>query len=180
MDAREYLARKGLDGSRDEKRPNTLEEKAWERARESGVQQPRAGTPHDWEEWERHHQTLAEEAGTIEQKFNRDLYRSSVATREPARQPHAAVQEYVPPTARTSAHDGEVESPGPRAGLKEAWQATPSLRFAYGVLAVLFPPAAVGLAGGGTKRTVISLLLTLLGWLPGCLYVWWWLRRQMN
>ena len=50
MDAREYLARKGLDGSRDEPRPNSLEEKAWERARQSGDQQPRAGTPHDWED----------------------------------------------------------------------------------------------------------------------------------
>ncbi len=60
MDAREYLARKGLDGERDKERPNTLEEKAWYRAREAGDHRPRAGTPHDWEDWERYHETLAE------------------------------------------------------------------------------------------------------------------------
>ena len=36
MDAREYLNRKGVGLDRDPDRPNTLEEKAWERARGAG------------------------------------------------------------------------------------------------------------------------------------------------
>ena len=56
MDAREYLNRKGVGSERDPDRPNTLEEKAWERARGSGHQRPKSGTPHDWEDWERHHE----------------------------------------------------------------------------------------------------------------------------
>ncbi len=40
MDAREYLNRKGVGLDRDPDKPNTLEEKAWERARGSGQQRP--------------------------------------------------------------------------------------------------------------------------------------------
>lgn len=40
MDAREYLNRKGVPLDRDADRPNTLEEKAWERARGLGMSAP--------------------------------------------------------------------------------------------------------------------------------------------
>ena len=170
MDAREYLARKGLDGSRDEARPNSLEEKAWERARQSGDQQPRAGTPHDWEDWERYHQTLAEGASVIEQKFDRETQRQRAEAHVPPRQAaNAMVQEYIPPSdtgAETSKAPTRIT--------------TPASRFAYGALVLLFPPAAVGLSGGGTRRILISLALTLLGWLPGCIYAGLWLKRQMS
>ena len=168
MDAREYLARKGLDGSRDEARPNSLEEKAWERARQSGDQQPRAGTPHDWEDWERYHQTLAEGASVIEQKFDRETQHQRDAAHEPSQQAgNAVVQEYIPPTDR-----------GTDTGKTPISITTPASRFAYGALVVLFPPAAVGLAGGGSRRVFISLALTLLGWLPGCIYAGLWLKRN--
>ena len=168
MDAREYLARKGLDGSRDEARPNSLEEKAWERARQSGDQQPRAGTPHDWEDWERYHQTLAEGASVIEQKFDREMQRQRDEAHEPTRQSaNAMVHEYIPPS-----------DTGGDTGKAHAGITTPASRFAYGALVVLFPPAAVGLAGGGSRRILISLVLTLLGWLPGCIYAGLWLKRH--
>ena len=51
MDAREYLNRKGVGVSGESDRPNTLEEKSWERARGAGEQRPKSGTPHDWEDW---------------------------------------------------------------------------------------------------------------------------------
>ena len=44
MDAREYLNRKGVGLDRDPDRPNTLEEKAWERARGAGSHRPNSGT----------------------------------------------------------------------------------------------------------------------------------------
>ena len=168
MDAREYLARKGLDGSRDEARPNSLEEKAWERARQSDQQQPRAGTPHDWEDWERYHQDLAEGASVIEQKFDREAQHQRDAAHEPSRQSaNATVQEYIPP--------GETGTDTNKTPISIT---TPASRFAYGALVVLFPPAAVGLAGGGSRRVFISLALTLLGWLPGCIYAGLWLKRH--
>jgi hypothetical protein len=68
MDAREYLNRKGVGLDRDPHRPNTLEEKAWERARGAGSHRPNSGTPYDWEDWERYHDDLAEGADTLEQK----------------------------------------------------------------------------------------------------------------
>ena len=77
MDAREYLARKGLDGERDKERPNTLEEKAWDRARESHDHRPRAGTPHDWEDWERYHDVLADGAESLEQKIDAEAHRQA-------------------------------------------------------------------------------------------------------
>lgn len=167
MDAREYLARKGLDGSRDEARPNSLEEKAWERARQSGDQQPRAGTPHDWEDWERYHQTLAEGASVIEQKFDREMQRQRGEVDEPSRQSaNAMVKEYIP--SDTSADTSKAHTS----------ITAPASRFAYGGLVVLFPPAAVGLSGGGSRRVFISLALTLLGWLPGCIYAGLWLKRH--
>ncbi|MBB3142176.1 YqaE/Pmp3 family membrane protein [Halomonas organivorans] len=160
MDAREYLARKGLDGERDRERPNTLEEKAWSRARESGDHRPRAGTPHDWEDWERYHEQLAEGAETLEQKIDHDAHRRALEHE------HDSVQHFTPDTPERSApvettpaasEASLVERPGPFAALV--------------ALAVLLPPLAVGLAGGGKQRVLIALGLTLLGWLPGVAYV---------
>ncbi len=70
MDAREYLARKGVAIGKDEDKPNTLEELAWSRARQSGQRPPRAGTPHDWEDWARYHDELAGEAEALGQKID--------------------------------------------------------------------------------------------------------------
>ncbi len=79
MDAREYLNRKGVGLEREPERPNTLEEKAWERARGSGNQRPKAGTPHDWEDWERFHDDLTEGVETLEQKINKEAHRKALA-----------------------------------------------------------------------------------------------------
>ena len=76
MDAREYLNRKGVGLDRDPDRPNTLEEKAWERARGAGSHRPNSGTPYDWEDWERYHDDLAEGADTLEQKIDKEAHRN--------------------------------------------------------------------------------------------------------
>ncbi|WP_340163038.1 hypothetical protein [Vreelandella populi] len=70
MDAREYMARKGLDGGKDEERPNTLEELAWSRARGASSKRPKSGTPHDWEDWERYHEELAAGSERLIQKID--------------------------------------------------------------------------------------------------------------
>lgn len=70
MDARDYLARKGIELDREEDRPQTLDELAWSRAREAGSRPPRSGTPHDWEDWERYHDQLAENSDSIAQKID--------------------------------------------------------------------------------------------------------------
>ncbi|WP_110687906.1 hypothetical protein [Salinicola aestuarinus] len=59
MNARDYLAKQGIPLDRDEAKPQSLEEKAWARAQEAAKHGPRSGTPHDWEDWERHHDALA-------------------------------------------------------------------------------------------------------------------------
>ncbi|SDL08425.1 hypothetical protein SAMN05192555_102363 [Franzmannia pantelleriensis] len=74
MDARQYLAKKGLNLDKDDDKPNTLEELAWSRAREAGQHRPRSGTPHDWEDWERYHDTLAEGAEELGQKINHQAH----------------------------------------------------------------------------------------------------------
>lgn len=74
MDAREYLARKGLDVDKEEQRPNTLEELAWSRARSAGHERPRSGTPYDWEDWERYHEALAGDADALEQKIDPEAH----------------------------------------------------------------------------------------------------------
>ncbi|MGR4067593.1 YqaE/Pmp3 family membrane protein [Halomonas sp. LR3S48] len=168
MDAREYLARKGLDGRRDEERPNTLEEKAWERARQAGGHQPHAGTPYDWEDWQRYHEELAEGAETIDQKIDHEAHRQGRESAPTEHETNAAVQEYVPPADA---------SPVPSI---PAWQESAALRFSYKALAVLLPPLAVGLAQGGGGRVIVCLFLTLLGWVPGCLYAWSWLNRRLG
>lgn len=174
MDAREYMARKGLDGSRDEERPNTLEEKAWERARQAGGHQPRAGTPHDWEDWERYHDKLAEGADTIEQKIDHEAHRQAKEEAEGVSEAEPVVREYVPPkTHEKMASVRQVPPSMSSLGRQDSL----TLRFSLMALALLLPPLAVGLSRGGAGRIAICLLLTLLGWLPGCLYAWWWLRR---
>lgn len=169
MDAREYLARKGLDGRRDEERPNTLEEKAWERAREAGAHQPRAGTPYDWEEWTRYHEELTEGADAIQQKIVAEAHRRAArdehrtvtvmdaAQVAPARQRQPACEAMTPPEKR---------------------QESPAMVLALKALAVLMPPLAVGLTEGGRRRVTVSCLLTLLGWVPGILHAWAWLRSR--
>ncbi len=85
MDAREYLNRKGVPLDRDADRPNTLEEKAWERARGSGHERPKSGTPHDWEEWERYHGDLAPDADEITQKIDEEAHRKATAEKPSSR-----------------------------------------------------------------------------------------------
>jgi uncharacterized membrane protein YqaE (UPF0057 family) len=157
MDAREYLARKGLDGDRDTERPTTLEEKAWARAREAGDHRPRSGTPHDWEEWERHHDTLADGAETLQQKIDRKAHRRLLE--------HPAPEGIDAHEARGTRPPGEEDvAPSPTAPA----QGEP--RTALLALAVLMPPLAAGLVRGPAGRVWRCLLLTLLGWVPGVLY----------
>ena len=165
MDAREYLAKKGLSGERDSERPTTLEEKAWSRARGAGDHRPRAGTPHDWEEWERHHDELAEGAETLQQKIDYEAHRELLEHEaEEARQRGESVQTFTP--EEVSGKTGsrvEFPEPGPRGPIL--------------ALAILMPPLAVGLSRGGSTRVGLNLLLTLLGWLPGVWHALRWVRR---
>ncbi|MFO8047254.1 MAG: YqaE/Pmp3 family membrane protein [Halomonas sp.] len=162
MDAREYLARKGLDGDRDVERPTTLEEKSWARAREAGDQRPRAGTPHDWEDWERYHDDLADGAETLQQKINRDAHRRLLEHPDPD-----GAEEYP---NRSGSHLGRDVG---GAAAPPADAAAPlEHRTALLMLTVLMPPLAVGLARQPIKCVGLCLLLTLLGWVPGVLYAW--------
>ncbi|WP_104201678.1 YqaE/Pmp3 family membrane protein [Billgrantia saliphila] len=179
MDAREYLARKGLDGKRDEERPNTLEEKAWERARQSGEHRPHAGTPYDWEDWERYHDELAEDAETIEQKIDREAHRHELERTEQERAADKPVQHYEP-AAEPAVQASQAPPAVGRSTAEEAWAASPSLRLSLKALAVLMPPLAVGLSRGGGQRVALNLLLTLLGWVPGIVHAWRWLGRALR
>ena len=38
------------------------------------------------------------------------------------------------------------------------------------ILNIVFPPLAVGLRHGLTGTLLINILLTMLGWLPGCIH----------
>ncbi|MDR5867720.1 YqaE/Pmp3 family membrane protein [Halomonas koreensis] len=182
MDAREYLARKGLDGERDRERPNTLEEKAWSRAREAGEHRPRAGTPHDWEDWERYHDELAEGAESLEQKVDHQAHRQALG------EARDAVQQFTPRAgeAATLAGAGERDAspasagrdPAPHGAPGHAGPVRPEPFVALVALGVLLPPLAMGLAGGGGRRVLVALGLTLLGWLPGAIYAVHWLRRR--
>ncbi|MCE9684464.1 YqaE/Pmp3 family membrane protein [Halomonas alkalisoli] len=168
MDAREYLARKGIGQGREEERPNTLEEKAWERARGAGDHKPHAGTPYDWEDWERYHDELAEGAEKIEQKIDHDAHRHGLASSS-----RDAVQHVTPPDAGHSHIGGAHQSQD------AARVYSTALRVALKLLAVLMPPLAVGLSHGGRRRIVVNLLLTLLGWVPGMIHAFMWLRRVL-
>lgn len=174
MDAREYLARKGVDGERDRERPNTLEEKAWARAREAGDHRPRAGTPHDWEEWERFHGDLADDADSIDQKIDHDAHRRALDHESPASREKAVVGSYTPPSDN-EAPDGHSQSaPGesPDETPGDTPEEPPWLRLMLKILAVFMPPLAVGLAGYSSRRVLVALALTLLGWVPGVVYAW--------
>lgn len=196
MDAREYLNRKGVGVERDPDRPNTLEEKAWARARGSGDERPKSGTPHDWEDWERYHTDLAEQADTLEQKIDKQAHRKAVererrevqvnaqsaqaSAREPARpaEPQTSpVEHFTPePVGRTST---PANGPINRNVSNHPQQGEPAaLKAAYAALAVLLPPLAVGLTGAGRNRVLIALVLTLMGWLPGALYALNWVLRR--
>ncbi|MDN7133927.1 YqaE/Pmp3 family membrane protein [Halomonas sp. MC140] len=173
MDAREYLNRKGVGVERDADRPNTLEEKAWERARGAGFKRPKSGTPHDWEDWERHHDDLAEGAETLEQKIDKDAHRS---TQEQAAQVHArpataSVEHFTPPPVAVREQPRNQTS-------EQVAAPTSGLALAYQALALLLPPLAVGLTQGGGKRVAIAVVLTVAGWLPGVAYAFWWLQRR--
>mgnify|MGYP002651752024 CR=1 FL=1 len=191
MDAREYLNRKGVGLEREPERPNTLEEKAWERARGSGNQRPKAGTPHDWEDWERFHDDLTEGVETLEQKINKEAHRKALAraqekaeaseakapntqvTNTPAHAPDP-VGHYTPPAvAQPASLSASQASPG-----QPPVQEPAALRLAYRALAILLPPLAVGLTDGGGQRVTTATLLTLLGWLPGVIYAWRWLGKH--
>lgn len=183
MDAREYLSRKGVALDSDPDRPNTLEEKAWARARDAGHKRPRTGTPHDWEDWERHHDDLAEGAEALEQKIDKDAHRQAGPRNTPADQA-AGVQHFTPsPSSSPSSSSPPTSSPSSsslpgKASAEDEEKAStfmpetlsPSLKAAYTALAVLLPPLAVGLLGGGVRRVVITSVLTLLLWVPGVVY----------
>ena len=70
MNARDYLAKQGIALDKEEEKPQSLEEKAWARAREAMEHGPRSGTPHDWEDWERHHEALASDSRSISAKVS--------------------------------------------------------------------------------------------------------------
>ncbi|MGM0858575.1 MAG: YqaE/Pmp3 family membrane protein [Pseudomonadota bacterium] len=173
MDAREYLNRKGVPLDRDADRPNTLEEKAWERARGAGHERPKSGTPHDWEEWERYHGDLAPDADEITQKIDKEAHRKAAADKpgSPKAKPPVdnSVEHFTPEQPAEAAPSAE---PPPLTAMPS------SVKAAYFALAVLFPPLAVALTGGGTRRIVIASVLTLCVWLPGVIFALIWLRRH--
>lgn len=181
MDAREYLNRKGVGLDRDPDRPNTLEEKAWERARGAGHKRPKSGTPHDWEDWERHHDDLAEGAETLEQKIDKEAHRLAEerAVKGAAEPTSSTVEHFTPPPKATPSP--APVSPPKTADAQQAEQTVPepsALKLAYYALALLLPPLALGLTQGGGKRVGLAILLTLAGWLPGVVYAIWWLQRR--
>lgn len=177
MDAREYLNRKGVGLDRDPDRPNTLEEKAWERARGSAHQRPKSGTPHDWEDWELHHDDLADGAETLEQKIDKEAHRLAQerAAKAAARPAASTVEHFTPPPKVEAAPAQVVSSEQPA---QSTMPEPASLTLAYQALAIMFPPLAVGLTSGGSKRVMISAVLTLAGWVPGAIYAWLWIQRR--
>lgn len=175
MDAREYIARKGIDSGREPERPNTLEEKAWARAREAGGQPPHAGTPHDWEDWEKYHDALADAADQLDQKINHEAHRRAVE-----HSGQSAVQSFTPDAGDAVRVGRDGKAPKSQKAPSPAISAPAVPRFALIMLAILMPPLAVGLAGGGGARIAINLLLTLLGWLPGVGHALWWLIRDQR
>lgn len=201
MDAREYLNRKGVGVEREPDRPNTLEEKSWERARGAGQQRPKSGTPHDWEDWERYHDDLAQGATELEQKIDKQAHRKEA--REPVSPQRAqpVVEHFTPPVSSPESNlspapaksnnarlEAKAESPQSektdfeKTKPEEPDATSPSnepkaLKVAYMALAVLLPPLALGVTNAGATRILIGVVLTLLGWLPGVIYALWWIKR---
>ena len=99
MDAREYLNRKGVGVEREPDRPNTLEEKSWERARGAGQQRPKSGTPHDWEDWERYHDDLAQGANELEQKIDKQAHRKEAHEQADTQRAQPVVEHFTPPVS---------------------------------------------------------------------------------
>ena len=170
MDAREYMARKGIDTGREQERPNTLEEKAWARAREAGGQRPHAGTPHDWEDWEKYHEALAEDADQLDQKIDHEAHRHAVE-----HESQSAVKSFTPAAGDAARVGRDEQTPRSTEAQALSSGAPAAPLIALSILAILVPPLAVGLAGGGRARIAINVLLTLLGWLPGVGHAFWWL-----
>lgn len=191
MDARQYLAQKGLDGKSDKRPQLTLEEKSWARARAAGEHRPHAGTPHDWEDWERYHEQLAEGAEQLEQKIDPEeqpVAESKVAENKVVENKVVEKKEAVSSqglaTQQASADQNGVQhySPDTQARPSAADVGRPPLRplAAYVALGVLLPPLAVVLSDGGARRAALSLLLTLFGWLPGVVHALHWILRARN
>lgn len=185
MDAREYLNRKGVTLEHEPDKPNTLEEKAWERARDSGHARPKTGTPHDWEDWERYHDDLAEDAEALEQKIDKQAHRKkeegSTNKESEAPGPRQAAAAMSGAAARKDDAVGQyvplgAAAPKETASHPEA-SAPPAVGLALRSLAVLLPPLAVGLSGGGQQRILINVLLFVLGWIPGIFHAWRWLNQ---
>lgn len=173
MDAREYLNRKGVPLDRDADRPNTLEEKSWERAREAGHQRPKVGTPHDWEEWERYHDDLAHDADALTQKIDKDAHRKTTGNDSTKTETTPSVDKSVEFFTPEKPTDSEPATQSPPLSAMPS-----SVKAAYFALAVLFPPLAVALTDGGARRIAIAAVLTLCVWLPGVIFALAWLRRQ--
>lgn len=186
MDAREYLNRKGVGLDKEPDKPNTLEEKAWERARGSGHQRPKSGTPFDWEEWERHHSDLAADAESLEQKIDKEAHRKALEKEKQDK----ALKKAQDSASETPSGQGGVSHFDPSSSAQPASgqslsagaqdpapvQAMPgAVKTAYMALAVLMPPLAVGLSGGQARRVVIAAVLTLLLWVPGVVYAARWI-----
>jgi len=192
MDAREYLSRQGVGLDKDPDKPNTLEEKAWDRARGSGQQRPKSGTPYDWEEWERYHGDLAGEADTLEQKIDKDAHRES-AQKDKQQKKEGSATLGAPSEEKTSdksvnyfdptdVGNVSVESKRDDSFNDETLPSFPhmsgQLKAAYIALAFLLPPLAVGVAGGNARRVGITCLLTVLLWIPGVVYAVRWLMDR--
>lgn len=179
MDAREYLAQQGLDGKPSKRPQLTLEEKSWARARAAGEHRPRAGTPHDWEDWERYHDQLADGAGQLEQKVDPDG--ELVADKSEAQSPGQSMPQQT--SARQSAvehYRPDKQAPVPDPAVGDVGKPPLKPLVAYVALGVLLPPLGVWLADGGARRAGISLVLTLLGWVPGAVHALYWILRARD
>lgn len=82
MNARDYLAKQGIYLDKEEDKPNTLEEKAWQRARNAGHERPRSGTPYDWEDWEKYHDTLGAQGDSLAQKIDAEAHAEGARRRK--------------------------------------------------------------------------------------------------
>lgn len=51
------------------------------------------------------------------------------------------------------------------------------MKFIRMLLAILLPPAAVFLTSGISSAFVVSILLTLLGWVPGVIHALWYMQK---
>ncbi|NUJ60265.1 MULTISPECIES: hypothetical protein [Halomonadaceae] len=110
MDARQYLAKKGIDLDKDEEKPNTLEELAWSRAIEAGQHRPRSGTPHDWEDWSRYHESLAEGAEELGQKIDPKAHGGKSWARDSQSKP-SGDQGEESPVSKGQAGEGKADEP---------------------------------------------------------------------